>query len=309
MTKVLGIEELEWLESEKKIDWPTISEKEIRDKSKGDFFSKGIAVLQTTWFTLQCITRHIVGINITQLELATLAFAVLNIILYILWWDKPLGVACSVPVHLRHPTTSDSEASLEPPFPPFSHHHHPSAFTRFRAYFCKKFKEKGLFAVVYIFLIKPFMIIVDWVEDTVLCDTIPDSPVAQLSVPTFYAPNSPNHYFGPLIGLIVGVVFGGIHCMAWSFGFPSVPEEYIWRASAIAITTIPFILSLAVIAKPIEGFPHDFFDFLEGLIVAFSIPAYCLSRAALLILPFLALRSLPPGSLLDFKWSSLIPHI
>ena len=359
MTKVLGIEELERLESEKKIDWPTISEKEIRDKSKGDFFSKGFAVLQTTWFTLQCITRHIIGLNITQLELATLAFAVLNIISYILWWDKPLGVACSVPVHFRHPTTS--EASLEPPLPPFSHHH-PSAFACFCAYFCKKFKEKGLFAVVYIFLIKPFMIIVDWVEDRVfcnikpdspaqlsvptlyapnsgspnhyfapligvyiflikpfmiivdwvedmvLCDTIPDSP-AQFSVPTLYAPNSPNHYFAPLIGLIVGVVFGGIHCIAWSFGFPSVPEEYIWRVSAVAITTIPFILSLAVIAKPTEGFPHDFFDFLEGLIVAFSIPLYCLSRAALLILPFLALRSLPPGSLLDFKWSSLIPHI
>ena len=296
MTKILGIEELKRLESEEKIDWPTISEKEIRDRSKGDFVSKGLAVLQTTWFSVQCITRRVVGLNITQLELATLAFAVLNIILYILWWDKPLAVACPVPIHLRHPTTS--EVSLEPPSPPLSH---PSLFTRFHAYFSKEFK-KGLFAPVYIFVINPFNIIVGGALDMWDCLTIPTSPT-QLSVPTFYAPKSPNGDSATLIGFLVGALFGGIHCIAWSFGFPSVPEEYIWRSSAVAITFIPSII--VIIAATTESSFH----FLGDCIAALSVLIYCLSRAALLILPFLALRSLPPGSLLDYKWSSFIPHI
>jgi len=238
------------------------------------------------------------------LELATLAFAVLNIILYTLWWDKPLGVACPVPVHLCHRTTLD--ASLEPPPPPLFHHH-PSAFAGFRTYFFKKFKEKGLFALVYISIFKPILIIENCVAE-VGCDAIPDSPT-QLSVPTFYAPDSSNNGFAGLIGFIVSVIFGGIHCIAWSLGFPSVPEEYVWRASAVATTTIPFILGLTGVFASAGSCPHEFFKFLVPLILYFSILVYCLSRAALLILPFLALRSLAPGSLLDFKWSSFIPHI
>ena len=172
--------------------------------------------------------------------------------------------------------------------------------------------DKGLFALVYISIIKLFRITYNGVTEMVMCDTIPDSP-AQLSVPTFYAPDSPNDHkkiIAILIGSIAGVLFGGTQCIAWSFGFPSVPEEYIWRASAIATTTIPFIFGLEIVIDATSKFClHYVGRFLARWIAAFSIPAYCLSRAALLILPFFALRSLPPGSLLDFKWSSLIPHI
>jgi len=136
--KILGIEDLEQLELEEEIDWPTISEEEIQDKGKRDFVSKGFAVLQTTWFAVECITRVAFGLNLTQLELATLAFAVLNTILYGLWWEKPLGAACSVRVQLRHPNTSDR--SKPPP--------HPSAFARFSAYFSTIFNDLGLFAFV-----------------------------------------------------------------------------------------------------------------------------------------------------------------
>jgi hypothetical protein len=34
-----------------------ITEKEIKDRSKGDILSKGFAILQTGWFVLQCIAR------------------------------------------------------------------------------------------------------------------------------------------------------------------------------------------------------------------------------------------------------------
>ncbi|KAF8646096.1 hypothetical protein AX16_007383 [Volvariella volvacea WC 439] len=73
------------------IIFPTISEEEIQDKAKGDFLSKLVVIIQTSWFVVQCIARHAQGLVITELELVTLAFATLNVITYFLWWSKPLN--------------------------------------------------------------------------------------------------------------------------------------------------------------------------------------------------------------------------
>ena len=86
---------------EGQIAFPSITEAEIEDRSKADSLAKGIAVLQTTWFIAQCISRKAQGVITTEVELITVAFAALNGILYFLWWNKPLGVKCHVPVLLR----------------------------------------------------------------------------------------------------------------------------------------------------------------------------------------------------------------
>lgn len=84
-----------------KIVFPTITATEIKDRSKADFMAKTIAFLQTTWFILQCIARAIQHLDLTELELVTLALAVLGGIIAFFWWDKPLGVQVAVPVYLR----------------------------------------------------------------------------------------------------------------------------------------------------------------------------------------------------------------
>jgi hypothetical protein len=66
-------------------DFPRIAIEEIRDKSKGDFISKGLVVLQTGWFIAQCIARGAQGLPITELELVTIAFAGLNFVMYWVW--------------------------------------------------------------------------------------------------------------------------------------------------------------------------------------------------------------------------------
>ena len=307
--KTLDIGTLERLFEEERIDWPRISKKEIEDRSKGDFVSKGIAVLQTTWFIAQCIIRGVFKISLTQLELATVAFSALNIALSVLWMYKPLGVAYPFRVDLRR-LESDS---LHPPSP--LHSESPqSTFGCFLAYFYTTFKKKGLIAPIYIF-IEPFNLVWSSVEDLIACEALSEAP-NQLSVPTFYAPNSPNYILAPLMGLCVGISFGGIHCVAWYFQFPSSAEEYIWRTTAVTITTIPVIFFLIVenirMQIPDAGFQdlssHDFSRF-RILIVYFLIVLYCISRVALVFLPILALRCIPPEALLDFQWSSFVPHI
>ncbi|KAF8644493.1 hypothetical protein AX16_008433 [Volvariella volvacea WC 439] len=94
--KVVTIDEygLSWLGVERKeggIMLPTISEDEIQDKAKGDFLTKLVVVIQTSWFVIQCIARHAQGLVVTEIELVTLAFATLNVITYLLWWSKPLN--------------------------------------------------------------------------------------------------------------------------------------------------------------------------------------------------------------------------
>ncbi|PBK58881.1 hypothetical protein ARMSODRAFT_899977, partial [Armillaria solidipes] len=64
----------------------------IEDKSKGDALSKTFSILQLSWFVVQCIARAIQHLPITLLEMTALAFAGLSMIMYLLWWYKPLNV-------------------------------------------------------------------------------------------------------------------------------------------------------------------------------------------------------------------------
>ncbi|KAJ3551918.1 hypothetical protein NP233_g12989 [Leucocoprinus birnbaumii] len=86
-----------------------ISEDEINDKSKGDFFTKLVVVIQTTWFIVQCVARWVQHLHVTELEIITLAFAILNIITYILWWNKPQHMHVAIPIHDVHDEYNGSD--------------------------------------------------------------------------------------------------------------------------------------------------------------------------------------------------------
>ena len=88
-----------------------ISEGDIKDRSKGDILSKLIAILQTTWFILQCIARGQQKLTLTELELVTLALASLNAITYAFWWHKPLGV--QVPIRIYFKTEAVENVDIE----------------------------------------------------------------------------------------------------------------------------------------------------------------------------------------------------
>ena len=80
---------------------PDISVAEIQDRSKGDPLWKVIAILQTTWFILQCIARSQQQLALTELELVTLALASLNAMTVAFWWHKPLGVQEPVKIYWK----------------------------------------------------------------------------------------------------------------------------------------------------------------------------------------------------------------
>jgi hypothetical protein len=67
----------------------SITEDEIMDRSKSDLLAKIIALCQTLWFIAQSVARGMEGLSITNLEILTNAFAVLNFFTYFLWLNKP----------------------------------------------------------------------------------------------------------------------------------------------------------------------------------------------------------------------------
>ena len=97
-----------------KIEFPTITVEEIEDRSKADGFSKTIALGQTLWFVAQCLARIAQHIDLTLIELVTLSLAVLNGVMYFLWWHKSLDVRCPVRVYLRVQPEDKPNESNEP---------------------------------------------------------------------------------------------------------------------------------------------------------------------------------------------------
>lgn len=92
---------LNYLLEKGKISFPEVSEEEINDRSKGDILSKGIALLQISWFIVQLIARTRQHLTITEIELTTAALAGLNSIMYLFWWSKPLDVRCPIAIRTK----------------------------------------------------------------------------------------------------------------------------------------------------------------------------------------------------------------
>ena len=63
--QVLEWKDLEALARAGKVDWPNVMVQEIKDRSKGGYLSKGIVVLQTTWFAVQFFTQAASRLTIT----------------------------------------------------------------------------------------------------------------------------------------------------------------------------------------------------------------------------------------------------
>ncbi|KZP04285.1 hypothetical protein FIBSPDRAFT_704583, partial [Athelia psychrophila] len=80
--------------------FPTIPRAdEIDDRSKASLITKGIAVIQTVSFATQCIGRFAQRLPVTELELTALAYTVVTILAYIIWWQKPVNIG--VPVRVK----------------------------------------------------------------------------------------------------------------------------------------------------------------------------------------------------------------
>lgn len=132
--------------------------------------------------------------------------------------------------------------------------------------------------------------------------------------------------FRPLLSFsaVAGSIFGGIHCLAWQYSFPSPGEQFVWRAASLGVTgACAFALIALLVTDPFRLGGRLLNDriplslqvllrilfFINGLILI-PIPfVYPFARIALLVIAFTSLRSLPPSAYQTIGWIQLIPHV
>ncbi|KAJ6449544.1 hypothetical protein C8R45DRAFT_1130635 [Mycena sanguinolenta] len=249
-----------------------VNKEDIKDKSKGDALSKGVALLQGLWFILQCLARTHQHLAITQLEVATLAFAIINIFIWSLWWNKPLDVQQPIVVGPRRLSDSDSQA-INP---------------------VQLLWDDQFLAAIVGFGVNDY------------------HPGSSVSVPSFWSVYGRDMAEDVFLLIPVGIVFGAVHCAAWNAIFPTLTEMWIWRTSSLVIAAIPgFIWILIAMATALDSGQDDSgpVAVVLGVFTLLAIPFYIAARIILIVLPLAELRSLPVSAFVDVNWSTYIPHI
>ncbi|KAF7979532.1 hypothetical protein HWV62_42118 [Athelia sp. TMB] len=244
---------------------------ELANQSKGDALSKGVAILQTLWFVMQCIARRIEHLPVTSLEVMTLAYTVITVAMYVVWWDKPLNISCAVRV---------PEEEMD----------------KYKADEAESVWEQILAYV---------MGFQDGSVDLRQCTR----------VPTFWAGNADGNdaVIADVVALLVAMVFGAVHCIAWFDSSQSHFEQQLWRASAIAIITTPaalvLVFLLGYLLENVSLLSDEFGTTAVGLLWVLLALIYATARLALIVISFTSLSMLPVAAYQTVQWTTFVPHI
>ena len=114
-------------------------------------------------------------------------------------------------------------------------------------------------------------------------------------------------------GAIIATMIRAIHCVAWSFQFPSHTEQLLWRIASLSITCSPTVVFFAVLGGSLLMEPDGNFKNVHNWLfgpISLALPIlYILSQVALLAIALMSLRSLPPGAYETVHWIIFIPHL
>ena len=184
---------------------------------------------------------------------------------------------------------------------------------RFQVFRRRARTEHGtVLGLVYVFIVFPLSRFFQAFDDMISAETLGDKI---LRVPTFYS--APNDDSGASITLggCVSIVFGAIHCIAWSFHFATLPERWAWRISAIFVSGLPIaIVFFSFLLSIFDDREHkttgiELYEDILTCILILMVGPYISARIALLVLPFVELRVLVPGAYVQVDWISFLPHI
>ena len=295
-------------------EYPSITEKEIWDKSKADGFQKTLTCFQSGWFIIQVIGRAIQRLPVTTLELTTLSFVFCNLLMYIQWANKPLDV--------ESPTIINIHTSME------------EILLRAGENASKPWRQTPL----------------DFIDDqspSWLTEVQPHLGF-QRGPPERPLPRFTNDRF-PVIGagpdaitlLVVNIIYCAIHFIGWNFDFPTATERKLWRASCITITGCALIFWICETYQDgvrlhrwerwyAKLFPEKAKEkarvatmrsaelgereklFVPTWEVTVMTPVsliYALARTYIFVEIFLSQRSLPVGAFDSVQWTDFIPHV
>ena len=259
---------------------PELSNADLEDRSKGDIFVKGAAILQLTWLVIQMISRTSEGLAISLLEIMTLAYAVCSIVTYILLWHKPQDVMTPTYIDATNVLTREQIIGL-------------SARSPVSTLFVKEFWLHG--------------VAIRGMADNIFPWT--------RGIPIQLPWKKDLFYLNPIfIGIgFGGTLFGTIHFLAWNFEFPTPVERILWRLSCCVLISIP-LLSTTMYFMTLHNARRDSesdnkTNTLLRPFMTISILLYTLARLYLMIEVFRSLAYAPLSTFQEINWPSAIPHI
>ncbi|KIK53920.1 hypothetical protein GYMLUDRAFT_178172, partial [Collybiopsis luxurians FD-317 M1] len=105
------------------------------------------------------------------------------------------------------------------------------------------------------------------------------------------------------------VMFGAIHCAAWTSKFPSTAEEVLWKVCSLLVTCVPMYLAwVNIIVNIHPNLPTWVWRSIKWVSMG-TLFMYILARLSLIVQSFVSLRDLPPGIFKAVQWTNFIPHI
>ncbi len=336
---------------------PRISTEVVEDKSKADAIAKLIVCVQALWFLVQSIARVKQGMQLTLLEIHTLTHIGCAFCMYLVWFQKPYSVTS--PEVCTDPETVEMAALFALKYRTVSRFggDHGIDYSSAVQWSCCQADEVGIEQVRGSHRVhdvtnrKPFVHLelanraIDRLRDRgshfnwEICQngelefdavyTVFAQSNLQIEGPLREATGSEHHQSDWFLrtelysSLLVSTLYGGAHLGAWSYPYPTALEQWMWRASGIAMVACPCLLaalwSLMDLKKSVRGNQNPKLAKSLGLLISGVqlFPAavwvivgmvYPFARVFLTAESFASLRSLPPSAYETIKWTSFIAH-
>lgn len=265
-----------------------LRQEDIQDRSKADWLAKGVSMLQITWLIINVLARGVTGLPVTQLEISAFAFAVMAIGIYVANWWKPKDV-------LR-PTVQSAS-----------------------------FKSYGMNDMGTVPFVQSFTDGLHWLRTTRNVNSAPKSfwewnfaTTRRVENDLVWMDGGPPYFF-VMVGLS-SLAFGGMHCIAWNFDFPTTTELVCWRVASLISAILPAtVLGVNSVLDyisnnygkcrwnnaPIDELCED----TARVLAKCSSMVYMTARLTVITLMFTCLRAVPVGVYQMTPWTRFLPRI
>ena len=287
------------------IDYPDVTESTIWDKNKADGFARLITLFQITWFLVQSIGRAVQGLDISTLELSTLAFIFCTMNTFFFWRHKPLDVV--TPILLDCHTRLEDILSAAGIDPSVQYSETPLDFVK------PSVSRSSLVAPFWLGLSN----VLDWRRRR-----------SSLPIRSFDNSRTTPPRGVKLADMLFAIVFTfsyfAIHLIGWNFAFPSKTEQVLWRAASLTLLGSLVVYYLAILLGQLFArrmakffFDNDKEKNIFGLatllprwvaILTHSplVIVYTLVRTYIIVEGFASLRTLPLTAFDDVDWMKAV---
>ncbi|KAL0574397.1 hypothetical protein V5O48_007555 [Marasmius crinis-equi] len=294
-----------------------LTEAEIKSSiSHGDVFAKLSALLSTGWFLVQVIAHGIQGLVISELEVVTLSFTALNIAAYVIWWNKPQRVRYPVrvtwePMPPKFPSSGSARQSLWEQL-------HCRLVADFNSVVFKDAaagKHRHKTWMLSKLGLYPFIFMAHKLEDLVGLWRV-ESRRARRTPTNMFNSGEEDGNTVVFVGILLGIVVGAVHFVAWESQFPTTSLRIAWLVSASVLGALPVTVSMCSIVESI--FKYLLPPVIEatistvwGCVAILLTICYPIARLTLFVLAIYipSKYGLSESAYHAVEWTHYIPHI